>query len=445
MSCGHLYAVEAGLESAFTIDASRVTFGPGALAEVGPRTAALTPGKRVAVFTDARLRALPWFADVDASLRAAGLQPEVFDEVAVEPTDVSIEHAIEFAVELKPDAVVSLGGGSVIDTAKLANLGSRYPAPLMDYVNAPLGAGQAVPGPLAPHLACPTTSGTGSEVTGIAIFDILDRHAKSGVASPRLRPTEALVDPRCTATLPSAVVAASGLDVLCHAIESFTARRYAARPVPEPVTARPMSQGANPWSDLGSRETIALIGTYLARAVSDAGDAEARDHVMWAATLAGIAFGNAGVHVPHAMAYAVAGRVRDYVPDGYPAPQGLPGLVPHGFAVAVNAPAAFRFLAPTDPDRHGEAARLLAPSLGEVRDDEAGDALAEAMADLMRRIGAPNGISGVGYGPADVDDLVSGAAPQRRLLDNSPAPIAEPELAVLFRQALTCWGDEVPV
>jgi alcohol dehydrogenase class IV len=414
MTCGHLYA-DAGLESAFTIDASRVTFGVGALHEVGPRLAALA-GRRVALFTDAQLRALPWFEDVETSLRAAGLEPETFDEVSIEPTDASIERAIEFASELKPDAYVSLGGGSVIDTAKLANLVASHPAPLMDYVNAPLGKGVPVPGPLAPHIACPTTSGTGSEVTGIGIFDILDLHAKSGVASAFLRPTEALVDPRVTATLPGAVVAASGLDVLCHALESFTARPYVKRPASEPPTTRPMSQGANPWSDMGCREAIALVGRYLRRAVNDPADAEARHHTMWAATLAGIAFGNAGVHVPHAMAYAIGGHKH----------------VPHGFAVAVNAPAAFRFLAETSPERHDEAAALLGA-----------DDLANAMAALMRDVGAPNGAGGVGYAPDDIPRLVASAAPQRRLLDNAPAAVAEAELETLFRDAMTIWRDEV--
>ncbi len=428
MTCGHLYAAEAGLEAAFTMDASRVTFGSGALAEVGDRMAA-RGARRVALFTDARLRTLEWFADVETSLRTAGLDVAVFDDVDVEPTDVSLDRAVAFARDTKADGYVSLGGGSVIDTAKIANLLATHPAALLDYVNAPLGGGTPVPGPLAPHLACPTTSGTGSEVTGIAIFDLLEAHAKTGVASALLRPAEAIVDPRVTATLPANVVASSGLDVLCHAVESFTARPFTARPPSGPATTRPMSQGANPWSDMGCREAMGLIGRYLVRAVNDASDTEAREHMMWAATLAGIAFGNAGVHVPHAMAYAVAGRVRDYLPDGYPAPADLPGLVPHGFAVAVNAPAAFAFLESTSPERHAEAARLLG-----------GDgALNDAMSAIMRDVNCPNGTSGVGYTAADIPDLVASAAPQRRLLDNAPASVFEAELTELFGLAERCW------
>ena len=431
MACSHLSALEAGCEHAFTVDASRLTFGRGALGEAGVRLRAMG-ASRVAVFTDVRVRALAWFGEVEAALRAARLDVAVFDEVAIEPTDVSIEAAVRFARDARVDGYLSLGGGSVIDTCKVANLLASHPAPLLEYVNAPIGRAAAVPGPLAPHLACPTTSGTGSEVTGIAIFDLLALHAKTGIASPRLRPSEALVDPRVTATLPAAVVAASGLDVLCHAIESFTARPYSRRAAPVPATARPMSQGANPWSDLGCREALRLCGAYLVRAVRDDGDAEAREGMMWAATLAGIAFGNAGVHAPHAMAYAVAGRVRDYRPAGYPpdAP-----LVPHGFAVAVNAPAVFRRFAATAPDRHLEAARLL----GGDAHDEAGDALADAIAAIMRDVGTPNGLTGVGYGARDIPALVAGAAPQRRLLDNAPLDVTPALLDELFHDALTCW------
>jgi alcohol dehydrogenase class IV len=387
--------------------------------------------RRAALFTDRRLRELPWFAELTVALHAAGIDAAVFDEVAIEPTDVSFEAAARFATEARPDGYISLGGGSVIDTCKAANLLATYPARLSAYANAPLGDARAIPGALAPHVACPTTSGTGSEVTGIAIFDWLAHETKTGIASARLRPSEAIVDPRCALSLPAQVVAASGMDVLCHAIESFTARPFSRRTRPVPPTTRPMSQGANPWSDLGCREALRLCGRYLERAVRDASDSEAREQMMWAATLAGIAFGNAGVHAPHAMAYAVAGRARAFYPPGYPA--GAP-LVPHGIAVAVSAPAVFRLTAATSPERHREAAALL----GEL-DGEPSDLLAAAVIRLMRAIELPNGIAGVGYTSADIDTLVEGTLPQQRLLTNAPCELARPTLASLFATALSYW------
>ena len=435
MACPHLYAIEAGCDAAFTVDASRVTFGRGALVEVGDRARALGM-TRVALFTDPRLRALPWFDEVARSLAAAAIDVAVFDEVAIEPTDESIDLAARFARDVRPDGYVSLGGGSVIDTCKLADLLATHPAPLLEYVNAPIGRARAVPAPITPHLACPTTSGTGSEVTGIAIFDLLAMHAKTGVASARLRPSEAVIDPRVTETLPAEVVAASGMDVLCHALESFTARPYVARSKPKPAGARPMSQGRNPWSDLGCREALRLTGSFLGRAVSDASDREAREQILWAATLAGIAFGNAGVHAPHAMAYAVAGLVRGYTPRGYP--PGAP-LVPHGQAVAISAPSVFRAIADTDPARHLEAAALLGADTRGATDADAGAIVADALIALMRAIAIPNGLGGVGYDARDVPALVDGAFPQRRLLDNAPSPMTREVLATLFDGALAYW------
>jgi len=434
MACGALAAIAAGCETAFTVDASRVTFGRGALGEVGDRARALGI-RRAALFTDERLRALPWFEEVRGSLAAAGVALAIYDRVAIEPTDASFEDAVRFAADARVDGYISLGGGSVIDTAKAANLYATHPAPLRAYVNAPTGDARPVPGPLAPHVACPTTSGTGSEVTGIAIFDWVALHAKTGIASPRLRPTEAIVDPRCTATLPPEVVAASGMDVLCHALESYTARPFGTRAAPVPPTARPMSQGANPWSDLGCKEALRLLGTYLVRAVRDASDDEARSQVMWASTLAGIAFGNAGVHAPHAMAYAVAGRVRDFRPAGYPdAP-----LVPHGMAVAVGAPAVFRRTGETSPRRHLEAAALLGADVRGADDADAGELLAREVIRLMQAITIPNGLTGVGYGVEDVGDLVEGTLPQQRLLANAPCELPREALAGLFERALRYW------
>ena len=435
MSCCHYQPTGDGLETAFTVDASRITFGRGCLGELGDRAAALGM-TRVALFSDAGVAALEVFDSAQRSLRAAGIDVVEYTDVRVEPTDESFTRAAAFASEAGPDGYVSVGGGSVIDTAKAANLYDTHPADFLSYVNAPIGGGTPVPGPLKPHIACPTTSGTGSEVTGIAIFDLLSVSAKTGIASPALRPTEALVDPDCTDTLPAQVVACSGLDVLSHALESFTARPFVRRGAPDRPTLRPMSQGANPWSDLGSREAMRLLGTHLERAVSDASDREAREETMWAATLAGIAFGNAGVHIPHAMSYAVAGQVREFHPDGYP---GSEPMVPHGMSVILNAPSVFRVTAPTDPQRHIEAAHHLGADVSDVTPDEAGAALAEHLVGIMRTVGMPNGLSAVGYGEADWATLADGAWPQQRLLQNAPIESDKASLAQLFEGAVRYW------
>ena len=426
-----------GREGAFAIDASRVTFGRGCLREAGDRARALGM-RRVALFTDRRIAALPLMATVLASLESSGLEVVTYDQVHVEPTDRSFEDAARFASEARPDGYLSLGGGSVIDTCKAANLLATHPAPLHAYVNAPVGQAQPVPGPLAPHLACPTTSGTGSEVTGIAIFDDTRLRAKTGIASPALRPTEALVDPEVTTTLPSEVVAASGLDVLCHAVESFTARPFTARAAPDRASSRPMSQGRNPWSDIGCREALTLAGRHLVRAVRDAGDLEAREAMMWAATLAGMAFGNAGVHLPHAMAYAVAGLAHEteYRRPGYP--DGEP-MVPHGISVVVNAPAVARFTAVACPERHLEAAARLAADVRGATPDDAGELLAQRLVMLMRDLGMPNGVGGIGYAERHLPALVDGTVPQARLLANAPREAPRAALEDLFRAARSYW------
>lgn len=435
MSCCHYQPAGDGLDTAFTVDASRITFGRGCLEELGDRASALGM-TRVALFSDAEVAALEVFDTAQRSLRAAGIDLVSYTDVHVEPTDESFARAAAFASETKPDGYVSVGGGSVIDTAKAANLYATHPADFLSYVNAPVGDGTPVPGPLAPHIACPTTSGTGSEVTGIAVFDLLSMSAKTGIASPALRPTEALVDPDCTDTLPGQVVACSGLDVLSHALESFTARPFVRRSAPSRPSLRPMSQGANPWSDRGSREAMRLLGDYLERAVNDAADREAREQTMWAATLAGIAFGNAGVHLPHAMSYVVAGQVRGFHPDGYP---GSEPMVPHGMSVILNAPSVFRFTASTDPQRHIEAARHLGADVSKVAEDDAGTVLAEHLVRIMRAVGMPNGLSAVGYRDADCTALADGPWPQLRLLQNAPVESDKALLAQMFQGAVRYW------
>jgi alcohol dehydrogenase class IV len=435
MTCCQGYAFVAGGETTFDVDASRVKYGSGALAEAGWEAKQLGM-TRVALVTDPSLAAGEFVDIVRRSLVAEGLDVAVYDESRVEPTDASFQAAAAFARDGRFDGFVSVGGGSSIDTAKAANLYATYPPDDFDaYVNAPIGRALAVPGPLRPHIACPTTCGTGAEVTGIAIFDYLAHHAKTGIASKRIKPTLGIVDPDVTRTLPATVVACSGFDVLSHALESYTAKPYTQRERSAPG-ARPMSQGANPFSDIASSEALRIIGANIVRAVGDAADTEARERMMFAAMLAGIGFGNAGVHVPHAMSYAVAGLVRAYRAPDYPA--GEP-IVPHGMAVILNAPATTRFLARANPARHLEAAALVGADTHGAAPDDAGELLAGRIEALMRATAMPNGIGGVGFMQADIPRLRDGAIPQKRLLANAPQTIAADDLDVLFADALSYW------
>ena len=436
MSCCHNYyiATEGG-ESVFSVDISSITFGHGVLKEAGEHAKALGM-KRVALFTDKTLAGLPYVAQVRDALRAAGMDVVIYDAVKVEPTDQSFLAAARFAAEGKFDGYVSVGGGSVIDTCKAANLYATWPADFLDYVNAPIGAGKPVPGPLKPHIACPTTFGTGSECTGITLFDLLAMQVKTGIASKRLKPSMALIDPAATYTLPKNVVAASGFDVLSHALESYTAKPYTRRPAPGKPSLRPMSQGANPWSDIGCEAALKRLGLYLERAVNDASDHEARDQMMYAATLAGIAFGNSGVHVPHGMAYSVAGLVRDFRPEGYP--QHEP-MVPHGMSVIVNAPSVFRFTACACPERHIHGAACLGADVKDATNEDAAEIVAAQLIKMMQAAGIPNGVGGVGYLDADVPALTKGAWAQQRLMTNAPRDVSENDLAGLYRGAMRYW------
>lgn len=432
---GAYYPLQPGREDTFIVSTTPIKYGPGCVAELGAEAKAMGLS-RVALFTDRRVRELPSAQAALRSLQAAGIDVVIYDRTAVEPTDASFQEAADFAVDGRFDGFVSIGGGSVIDTAKAANLFATHPAELLTYVNKPIGQGVPVPGPLKPHIACPTTSGTGSECTGVAVFDFLARQVKTGISSRFMKPSLALVDPEFTYSLPPMVVAATGFDVLTHAIESYTAIRYTAREKAADPALRPPYQGANPHSDLGSMEAIRMGGRYLLRAVRDPEDREARNAMMYAATMAGISFGNAGVHIPHAMSYSVAGMIENYHPEGWP---GNEPICPHGLSVVINAPAAFRFTADGDPQRHLAAAEALGADISGAGPEDAGELLAGALIALMRGAGLPNGLSGMNYGPEHIPELVEGAYAQQRLLVLAPKPVGKPELEALYADAMRYW------
>ena len=424
-------------EYAVQMASSNLRFGPGVTKEVGMDIADMGI-KRVLVFTDANLLNLQPVQTVLEALSREGIEFDVFDRVRVEPTDTSIKEAIAVAQAGNYEGYVAVGGGSTIDTAKAANLYATYPDDFYAYINAPIGQGKPVPGPVKPLIAIPTTAGTGSETTGVAIMDLTEHKAKSGIAHRYLKPTLGLVDPENTRTMPSVIAAASGLDVLCHALESYTALPFNERPRPERPMYRPAYQGNNPISDMWALKAVDLTAKYIVRAFKDPNDDEARSNMILASSMAGMGFGNAGVHLCHGMSYPVSGMVKTFRPDGlaldYP-------IVPHGMSVILNAPAVFRFTGSACPERHLQAAALMGADISKVKDpvSEAGPILANQIVALMKELEIPNGLSAIGYTKDHIPALVAGTLPQHRVTKLSPRPADAEDLTKMFQDAMVAW------
>jgi hydroxyacid-oxoacid transhydrogenase len=420
-------------ESVFTYGAPQLKFGSGASDEIGFDLSRYGV-RRVLVVTDAGVAATGLPQRVADQMARFGLEAQVYDGVHVEPTDVSITAATEEARASGPwDAFVAVGGGSSIDTAKAINLLTTNPGELMDYINVPVGKGQAPVEPLKPLVAVPTTTGTGAESTTICVMDVLALKVKTGISHARLRPTLAVIDPDLTVTQPPGVTAAAGMDILCHALESYTARWYTTYDRKSPEQRVPYC-GSNPISDMWAEKALTLLAGSFRRAVRHGDDTRARGDMAMAATFAGMGFGNAGVHLPHANAYPIAGQVKDFHPKDYP---GDEPMVPHGMSVALTAPEAFRFTFEASPERHVRAAELLAPNAGQPAD--AAEFLPTVLTDLMRDIDMPNGIAAVGFGEGDIPDLVEGTLKQQRLLATCPRAVTEDDVAGILARSMTLW------
>ncbi|WP_418060439.1 hydroxyacid-oxoacid transhydrogenase [Pimelobacter simplex] len=423
-------------ETVFTYAAPALKFGRGAATEIGYDVRGWG-ARRVLLVTDPGVAAAGHPERVAEGLRARDLEVVVFDRTRVEPTDASLEEAVAFARAEGPfDAVVAVGGGSSIDTAKAVALLVTNPGELMDYVNAPIGKARAPEQPVLPLVAVPTTTGTGAESTTICVMDVLALKVKTGISHAALRPRLAVVDPSLSATQPPGVLAAAGMDILCHALESYTARWYGDFAAKQPEQRVPYC-GSNPIADLWSERALGLLATAFRAAVRDARegreDSEAAEQMALAATFAGLGFGNAGVHIPHANAYPVAGRVQDFRPADYPQDE---AMVPHGMAVALTAPEAFRFTFDAAPERHLRAARLLDAAAPGA---DGPGLLPDVVARLMRDIGIPNGLAEVGYGAGDVGALVDGALQQQRLLATAPKDVTGDDLALIIGASLEHW------
>jgi hydroxyacid-oxoacid transhydrogenase len=419
----------------FTMRSTPYKFGPGVTEEIGEDIASLGL-KRVLVVTDAGVAVTGLPERVLSLIREKSIEAGLFQAVNVEPTDSSVKAAIEFAKAFSPDAYVAIGGGSVMDTTKMMNLYVTYPAPFLFYVNAPIGEGRPVPGPLKPMVCLPTTAGTSSENTTVAIVDIAELHVKTGISHQYLRATLGILDPLNSLTVPPMVTACSGADVLTHAIESYTALAYDERDKPATPAERPPYQGANPISDIWCEKAIKLVREFLPKVVRDGQDRYARTQMMLATIYAGMGFANAGVHIPHAMGYPIAGNVREYRPLDYP--QKKP-LVPHGMSTSLGAPASFRFTATAKPARHKEVAEWMGVKTSASSADSAGGALHEAFVEFMQSIGMPNGLQAIGYTSADIPALTEGTLKQKRLIALSPQTVTQSAVESMLEASLVVW------
>ena len=420
-------------ETVFTYAAPALKFGAGAAAEVGHDLQGYG-ARRVLLVTDPGVAATGHPARIAEQIEARGLHVTTYDRVHVEPTDASLAAAIDFARDAGPfDAILAVGGGSAIDTAKAVNLLTTNPGELMDYINAPVGKAQAPTERLLPLVAIPTTTGTGSESTTICVLDVLSLKVKTGISHPALRPTLAVVDPTLTASQPAMVTAASGMDILCHALESYTARWFADFDAKRPEQRVPYC-GANPIADMWSEKALSLLaGAFRrggARRLATAGPRADGD----------------GRHLCRARLRQRRGAhpARQRLPDRRPGARLPPRRLPAGRGDRAA--------------RHGRladgAGRLRVHVRGLARAPPARSPAARSHAlqrrhrprrparvlrTLMRDIGIPNGLAAVGYAEADVDDLVQGSLQQQRLLATAPREVRGEDLATVFRASMEHW------
>ncbi|MFB0567144.1 MAG: hydroxyacid-oxoacid transhydrogenase [Candidatus Bathyarchaeia archaeon] len=401
---------------------TRYKFGLDAVREIGYDMKGCG-GSRVLLITDKGV-AKAGLSDKAAShLKEQDIDVEVWDGVEPEPSAKSIEAGIEWAKDKKFNSFVSVGGGSSIDSAKVINLILSHGGKILDYVAPPTGKGKTVPAPLKPHIAVPTTAGTGSETSPACVISLPEKMIKVGISHAYCRPDLAIIDPLLHVGMPPKVTADSGMDALAHAIESYVTRRFDRKPRPKSPLERPVYGGGTLVTDIFAEKAIELIGKYLRRAVYNGHDIEARSGMALAATLAGIAFTNAGLTAVHAMAYPVGGKFH----------------TSHGETNAVLLPAVMEFLLPVAPEKFARIAELMGENVEGLSLYEVAKKSVNAVVELMRDINSPNGLSAFGVKDGDLPRMAEDTLKIKRLLAGNPRPLTREDLEKLFRRALEYW------
>ncbi|CAL4096989.1 unnamed protein product, partial [Meganyctiphanes norvegica] len=422
---------------AFEMACSTVRYGPGVTKEIGQDVQALGAKKRY-VITNKKVIKIYTFKTVMRNNSSNNRNDTIFKEMVAEEASVVFKKAIDFARAGGFDAYVAVGGGSVMDTCKAANLYASDPeADFLDYVNPPIGKGKPVTCSLSPLIAVPTTAGTGSETTGVAIFDYMPLKAKTGIANRALRPSLGIIDPLHTLLMPERVAAYSGFDVLCHALESFTAIPYNERsPCPEHPLLRPAYQGSNPISDVWALHALRVLAKYFKRSVYDAGDVEARSQMHLASCFAGVGFGNAGVHLCHGMSYPIAGNVKNFHPAEYELPH---SVTSRGLAETATLTGIFTTLNCVFMRDHSQSVQLRIQDVPTIIHNSGGLVLADAVRELMVTMKVDNGLDSLGYTTEDIPALVKGTLPQHRVTKLAPREQSEEDLATLFENSMKVY------
>ncbi|MHA2271539.1 MAG: hydroxyacid-oxoacid transhydrogenase, partial [Candidatus Hodarchaeales archaeon] len=401
---------------------SPLKFGLGAVREVGYALKELG-GSRPLLVTDRGVAQAGLSNQVREFLEKLDLHVEVWDGAEPEPSAKSIATGIEWAENQGFDSFISVGGGSAIDTAKVINLIASHGGTMWDYIAPPTGKGKSIPAPLKPHIAVPTTAGTGSETSPVSVISLPEKMIKVGISHAYCRPNLAMVDPLLHVSMPPKVTVDSGMDALAHAIESFVTRRFDRKPKPKTPLERPVYGGGTPVTDIFAEKAIELIGQYLRRAVYNGKDLEARSGMALAATLAGIAFTNAGVTAVHAMAYPVGGQFHSA----------------HGETNAALLPAVMEFLLPAAPEKFASIAKALGENIAGVSLAEGAAKSVTALLELMQDIDAPNGLAAFEVKEENIPRMAEATLQLQRLLVGNPRPVTKEDLETLYQRALKYW------
>ena len=395
----------------------RIKFGANAVKELGSDIKNFS-GEKVVIFTDQGIKKagiLDYVKDIIKDFDFA-----VFDDVEADPSLNTFKKAVAFSRENGGEIIIGLGGGSSIDVAKVVSIIAKYGGNVEDYIAPPIGKGKPIIGSGYPMIAIPTTSGTGSEVSPAAVLTLTDRDLKVGISSQMQRPNLAIVDPLLTVSVPPKVTASTGIDALCHAIESYTTKKYWHKSKPEDPKDRPIYGGTTIFTDLFAEKAIELIANNLREAYNNGENIEARTNMALASIMAGISFTNAGLGAVHAMSFPLGGKFH----------------VPHGVAIAILLPVVMEFNAKGNFRAFKKIAELMGECVEGLADREAALKSAKAVKELCKDVGIPN-ISEFGVKEGDLPQMAADTMKIQRLLSGNPRRVSEKDILCIFKNALS--------